>query len=45
MTNLQLSIILLNIWVAIYNKDNKHIIGLGSLVLIIISFIEWVRQG
>jgi hypothetical protein len=45
MTDLQLSLIILNIWVALYNKDSKHIIGLASWVWIIISFIEWVRQG
>ena len=45
MTNLQLSLILLNIWVAIYNKDDKRTLGFICLVWFIISFIEWVKQG
>jgi hypothetical protein len=45
MTYHQLCILMTNLWVLAYNRNDKRILGFGSFAWIIISFIEWVRVG
>lgn len=45
MTFLQLSILIMNLWVIAYNRNNNRLLSFGSYAWMIIIFIEWVRQG
>lgn len=45
MTFLQLSILIMNLWVLAYNRNDKRVLGFGSFAWIIVSIIEWVGQG